>query len=132
VLDRLHLPVAHDEVCITPQDRRDQLGDVRGGVLVVRVRVDDHVRPQLQRGVQPGLEALCESLVVGEPHDMVDAVRPRDLDRRVCGAVVDDEPLDRVEALDLARQVRKRDGERLLLVEAGDLDDELHRVDRLN
>ena len=42
-------------------------------------------------------------------------------------AVVDDEPLDGVEAGELAGQVGERGGERLLLVQAGDLDDELHR-----
>ena len=41
-------------------------------------------------------------------------------------AVVDDEPLDGAEAVDLAREVGERRRERLLLVEAGDLDDELH------
>ena len=53
--------------------------------------------------------------------------RARDLDRAVGRAVVDHEPLDLVEALDLAREVGKRDRERLLLVQAGNLDDQLHR-----
>ena len=97
-------------------------------VLVVGVGVDDHVRAQLQRRVEARLEALREPLVVREPHDVVDAVGAGDLDRAVGGAVVDDEPLDLVEALDLAREVGKRDRERLLLVEAGNLDDQLHRM----
>ena len=49
-----------------------------------------------------------------------------DLDRAVGRAVVDDQPLDDVEARDLAREVGQRCRERRLLVEAGDLDDELH------
>src|SRR5205823_5282695 len=41
--------------------------------------------------------------------------------------VVDDEPLDLVEAGHLTRQVGEGDGEGLLLVQARDLDDQLHR-----
>ena len=59
---------------------------------------------------------------------MVDAVVAGDLDRAVGGAVVDHEPLDHVEALDGPRKVAQRDGERLLLVQAGDLNDQLHRM----
>ena len=98
----------------------------RGRVLVVGVGVDDDVGAELEARVEPGLEAGGQALVVRQPDDVVDAVRARDLDRAVGRAVVDDEPLDLVEALDLARQVGERRGERLLLVEAGDLDDELH------
>ena len=57
---------------------------------------------------------------------MVHPVGPGDLDGAVGGAVVDDQPLDAVEALDVARQVGQRHGQRLGLVEARDLDDELH------
>ena len=61
--------------------------------------------PSFSEASRPGLEALREPLVVRQPHDVVDAVRARDLDRAVGGAVVDHEPLDLVEALDLAREV---------------------------
>src|SRR4051794_32550118 len=43
-------------------------------------------------------------------------------------AVVDDQPLDLLEARDLAGQIAQRDREGLLLVEARDLDDQLHDV----
>ena len=95
-------------------------------VLVVGVGVDDHVGAELERRVEPGLEARGEALVVGQAHDVVDAVCARDLDRAVGRAVVDDQPLDRLEAVDLAREVGQRDRERLLLVQARDLDDQLH------
>ena len=52
----------------------------------------------------------------------------RNRDRIVGRAIVDHQPLDDVEALDFARQVRERLGELIRLVEAGDLDDELHRM----
>ena len=82
--------------------------------------------PSLSAGVQARLEAGGEALVVRQLHDVVDAVGARDLDRPVGGAVVDDEPLDGVEAGDLAREIGQRRRQRRLLVEAGDLDDELH------
>jgi len=91
------------------------------------VGVDDHVGPELERRVDARLEGRGQALVVGQAHEVVDAVRSRDRDRLVRGAVVDDQPLDRVEALHRPRQVLKRPRQLLRLVEAGDLDDELHR-----
>ena len=83
----------------------DELGDVGAVVLVVGVGVDDHVGAELERRVEAGLEAVGQALVVRQPDDVVDAVRARDLDGAVGRAVVDDEPLDRVETGHLARQV---------------------------
>src|SRR6185312_540526 len=57
---------------------------------------------------------------------MMHAVLARDLGGIVSGAIVDDQPFDRVETGDLARQLGQRDGQRLGLVKAGDLDDEFH------
>ena len=57
---------------------------------------------------------------------MLDALLARDLDRAIGRAVVDDQQLDRVEAVDLAWQIADRRRQGGLLVEAGDLDDELH------
>ena len=74
------------------------VGDVVGRVLVVGVGVDDDVGAELEAGVETGLEGEGQALVVGELHDVVDAERPSHLDRAVGGAVVDDQPLDRVEA----------------------------------
>ncbi len=74
----------------------------------------------------PAWNAGGESLVVREAHEMVDAELLRHLDGAVGRAVVDDEPLHDVEAVDLAGEVGERLRELLGLVEAGDLDDELH------
>src|SRR5205085_9972483 len=49
-------------------------------------------------------------------------------DRPVRGPVVDHEPVDGVEALDRAREVREGGGQLTLLVEAGNLDDQLHEA----
>jgi hypothetical protein len=54
---------------------------------------------------------------------VVHAAGARDLQSPVGGAVVDHEPLDRLDAGKLPREIRERVWKRLLLVEAGDLDD---------
>ena len=82
--------------------------------------------PSLSDASSPAWNAARQPLVVGQPHDVVDAVLARDLDRAVGRAVVDHEPLDLVEPLDAPWQVAQGDGEGVLLVEAGDLDDQLH------
>ncbi len=126
VLDRADLAVADDHVGAALEDRAHEARDVGPVVLVVGVGVDDHVGAELQAGVEAGLEGAGEPLVVGERDDVVDAVAARDGDRLVAGAVVDDQPLHGVEALELARQLGERQRQRLGLVPAGDLDDELH------
>ena len=126
VVDLRDLAVADDHVGLAGEDRRQQLGDVGAAVLVVGVGVDDDVGAELQAGVEPRLEARREALVVGQADDVLDPVLAGDLDRAVGRAVVDDQQLDRVDALDLARDVGDRGGEGRLLVEAGDLDDQLH------
>ena len=108
-----------------------QRRDVAPVVLVVGVGVDDHVGAELEAGVEARLEAVREALVVRQPDDVVDAVLARDVDRAVGRPVVDDEPLDDVEPVHLAGQVVQRDGERFLLVQAGDLDDQLHGPGRV-
>ena len=121
------LAVADDHVGLAGEDRRDQLRDVGARVLVVGVGVDDDVGAELQAGVEPGLEAGREPLVVGQPDDVLDPAFARHLDRAIGRAVVDHEQLDRVEAVEGARQVGDRRRQRLFLVQAGDLDDQLQR-----
>ena len=101
----LDLAVADHHVGVAAQDRLDELDDVAAEVLVVGVGVDDDVGAELERRVEARLEAGGEALVVREPDDVVDAVLARDLDRAVGRAVVDDQPLDRLEARDLAREI---------------------------
>ena len=78
----VHPAVADHHVGLAAQDGRDQLGDVAALVLVVGVGVDDDVGAELEPGVEPRLEARRQALVVGQLDDVVDAVGPRDLDRR--------------------------------------------------
>ena len=126
------LAVADDDVGLAGEDRRDQLGDVGAAVLVVGVGVDDDVGAELEAGVEAGLEAGRQPLVVGQPDDVLDAVLAGDLDRAVGRAVVDDQQLDLVDPLDPAGDVGDRRRQRRLLVEAGDLDDQLHRALRVS
>ena len=57
---------------------------------------------------------------------MIDVVSPGDADGVVVGPIVDDQPFDTVEAVQCAWQVGKRRGKLLGLVEARNLDDQLH------
>src|SRR5579862_7383611 len=127
MLDRLDLAVAHHHVGGAPEDRFDQLGHVGALVLVVGVGIDDHVGPQLEPRIQAGLEGRCETLVVGQAHDVIDAVAARHLDRLVARPIVDHQPLHDVEARHLAGKPAQGQRQLIFLVEAGDLDDQLHR-----
>ena len=126
MLDLIRLAVADHHVGVPGQDRRHQLRDVGAAVLVVGIGVHDDVGAELQRSVEPGLEGRRQTLVVGQAHDVADAARPGHLDGPVRRAVIDHEPLDLVDALDRPGQVGESLRKRLLLVEARDLDDELH------
>ena len=115
-----------DHVGVAAQDRRDELGDVGRVVLVVGVGVYDHIGAELQTGIHPGLETGGQTLVIGETHDVVHTAGLRDFNRLVRRAVIDDQPLHRVEPVELTRQQRERVRQLLLFVETRDLDDQLH------
>jgi hypothetical protein len=76
--------------------------------LVVGVGVDHNVGTLLEGTLYSGHEGLGEPAVRREVDDMVDAVRSRHLHRAVCAAVIDDQPLDAVAALDGPRQGAQR------------------------
>jgi hypothetical protein len=57
---------------------------------------------------------------------VVDAVAACDLHRVVGRAIVNDQPLDPLEPRDSARQLGEQPRKRFLLVQARDLDDQLH------
>ena len=95
------------------------------GVLVVGVGVDDEVRAGLQAGVDAGLERRRQALVPAKPDDVIDAAGSRDVGGAVARPVVDHQDFDRVDAGDGLRQIGERRRQRLRLVQARDLDDEL-------
>ena len=82
--------------------------------------------PSLRQASRPAWNAAASPLLLVSRTMCSTPVLARDLDGAVGRAVVDDQQLDRVEAVDLARQLGDRRRQGGLLVEAGDLDDQLH------
>ena len=128
VLDQVDLAVGDDDVGAPGQDGLDQVGDPVLGVLVVAVGVDHDVGAELERALHPVVEGAPEPAVAGVPHEVRDAVLLGHLDGAVRGAVVDDQYEDLVDAGDRRGDAGQDGRERLLLVEAGDLDDEAHGI----
>ena len=117
--------VADHHLRLAGENGLHEAHDIFPTVLVVRVRVDDDVGPELEGGIEAGLEGPREAAVHGKPQQVGRARHARDFRRSVLGAVVDDQRLDRVESHDGARQRGERLAEMPLLVEARNLDDEL-------
>ena len=107
-------------------DRSNEIGNTGGVILVVGIGVDDDVGAEPQRLLDPRHKGFREPVIIGETKDMVCPGGFRDLGGAVRRAVVDHQPLDAVEACDLARQRGQRLGQLLRLVEARDLDNQLH------
>ncbi len=97
---------ADDDFRLTLEDRCHQLGDVLGVVLIVRVRIDDHVRPGLQRRFEPGHERAGEAAMPREAHDVVDAVLTRHVGGPIPASVVDHQPLHDIDPRNSPRQRR--------------------------
>ena len=133
VLQLGDVAIADDEIGRAAQQRREQLADIAAGVLIVGVGVDDEIGVLLQRRVDAGHERRRQPLVPRQPHDVMDAVRARDVGGAVLGAVVDDEDLDHVDAGHGRRQVCQRGRQRVGLVQARNLDDQFfHWVRRVD
>ena len=84
--------------------------------------------PRLSEASMPAHERGGESLVAAQADDVIDAGSARDVGRAVARPVVDDEHLDDVDARDGSRQIGQRRRQRLGLVEARNLDDELRHT----
>ena len=118
-------PRADDEIGLAGHDRRRQRRNVVGTVLIVRIRIDDHIGALRQCIINAGHERTGEAAVRVQLHDMVDAERTGDLDGRIARAVIDDEPLHGIEAIDLAGERGQRDRQGCFFIEARNLNDEL-------
>jgi hypothetical protein len=103
-----------------------QTGDVTPEVLVVTVRVDDDISPQLQTVVKTGFKSVPEAAVLRELYNMVSPMLARDDGRTISRSVIYDEDFDHVYAIDLARDVCQRCRQRIFLVETRDLYNQLH------
>ncbi len=122
-----HLPVADDDVGFARHHRRDQIGDVAAGILVVGVGVDDDVRPQAEAGVQPALEGAGQPLVLPVTDDVVDAEGVGNGRCLILAAIVNHQNFQAVNARQSAGQIGQRVRQRLRLIVARDLDDTFHR-----
>ncbi len=120
------LAVADDDVGRAVEDRPHEARDVGAGVLVVAVGVDDDIGAEPEAGVDAGAEGARQALVVLVADDVVDADLARHRDRAVGRAVVDDEDLDRIDAVDRARNVGDGLRQRRLFIETRNLYDQLH------
>src|SRR5690554_534147 len=60
--------------------------------------------------------------------DMIHAALAGYIHGAIGGAVIDDQPLDLGNTRHLARQISQRRGEGMFLVEAGNLNDQFHRI----
>jgi hypothetical protein len=123
----LDASVANNHVRLGGENGSDERRDVVGSVLVVGVGVHDDVRAELQGGIDPRLKRHSESLIGVEADDVIDTALARHLGSAVGRAVVDDEPLHRVESSHLARKSGEGDRQDSFFVETRYLDDQLHR-----
>ena len=126
VLDFAGLPVADHEVGATLEDRCDEFWNIAAVVLVVPVGIDDDVRTRLQAVVDPRRKCVAEPPIGGKTQDMRDSVFARNLYSAVRAAIVDDHDLDRIDPVDPGRDIFQRGRKRLFLVQARNLDHELH------
>jgi hypothetical protein len=126
--DLFGLPVADNDIGATIENWPDEVRDVGARILIVTVGVDDDICAQAKAGIDAGAEGAGQAAVPRMADVVVDPGRPRDLCGAVGGAVIDHQDLDDIDALDPPRNVRHRLWQRLLLVEARDLDDEFHCV----
>ncbi len=126
VPDRGDRPGADHDFRLTVDDRPDQLRDVVGAVLIVGVRIHDHIRPGIQRSFEAGHKGAGKATMPSQTNDVVNAVRSRHLGGAVAAPVIDHQPFDEVDTRDLPGQRRQRHRQRGLLVIAGDLDDQFH------
>ena len=90
-------------------NRLGQQGDIGGAILIVRIGIDNDIRPETQAGLQTRHERLGEALVTDVADNMIYTVRSGNLDRRIITAVIDDQPFDSRKPFNFTRQLRQAD-----------------------
>lgn len=120
---------ADDHVGLAGDNGGDEGGDVGGVVLIIGIRIDDDVGPALQAGGEPGHEGAGEAEVGALDH-VIDAAGAGDIGGAVGAAIIDDEPLDGIDAGKRAWQLLQGDGQSLFLVITRNLDDDFHVMRR--
>jgi hypothetical protein len=112
ILKLPHLTVADGDFGPARKQGLDQAANVVRRILVVRIRIDDDVRPLPEAFFQSGCECRRQSKILGKADYMVRARGSRHLDRVVLAAIVNDEDLNPIDAWNLPRQRRQRFGKR--------------------
>lgn len=78
MLDLGNRPRANHHIGLSRKHRLDEPRDVRGAILVVRIRIHNDVRPRFHTGIQTELERSGQSHVAGKSNDVVNAMFSRD------------------------------------------------------
>ena len=120
------LPVPDNQIGPTLYNRFHKRRHVATKVLVVSIGVDDDVGPQFQTSVEARFKRVPQSPISRKTYDVVDAGVTSHPLRIVRGAVVDDQDLYLIDALDGSRNILYRIGEGVFFVQAGDLYDQFH------
>ena len=107
-------------------DRTVEVARANGVDHIVRLTNNKGLAAGFQAGLDACLKLGADVIVNTDADNQYDAVGPSHLDRLIGRSVVDDQPLDRVEAVELAGEVGQRRREGRLFVQTGNLDDELH------
>lgn len=118
-----------DHIGLTGDNGSDEGGDVGGVVLIIGIRIDDDVGPALHAGGKAGHEGAGEA-EVGTLDHVIDAAGAGDLGGAVGAAIIDDEPLDGIDAGKRPWQLLQGDGQSLFLVVTRNLDDDFHVMRR--
>ncbi len=126
LLDLLDRAAPHYDVRLLLENRIDQSSDVLTLILIVRIGVDDDVGAEFEAVLYAHRKGSCKAPVLAQGHDVVGTGGARDFDGSIRRSIIDDEDFNLVDAHDFLRKLPKHRGKRLLFVETGDLDDEMH------
>ena len=111
-------PGTNNDLGFTGKDWRSKERNVLGLVLIVCVSVDDHIRSNPQRFPDAVTESVCKTTVSTDSQDMVNPVILGDFHCAVGAAIINDHPLNSVEALYLSWQLPQRDRQAIFLIQA--------------
>ena len=120
------LTVANDQVCLVGKDGGDQLADLAARILVVRVGVDDDVRPEGERKLHTADERARETAVAAVPQDVIRATFQRHVGSVISRTVIYHQYYHFVNPGKLPRDIGKHHRQMPGFVVGRDLDDEFH------
>jgi len=110
-------PASDHQIGFAAHDGSNQLPDVVGAVLIVRIGIDDDIGPGLEARFNTGAKRVCQPLVPGQTYNMVNAVPYRDFYSAIGASVIDDQPLERINSGKRTGEFAERDTERCFFIE---------------